>query len=188
MTMMADDKTLIRRILSGETEAFRHLMRRHGGMLLAFIEGVVGNREEAEDVVQESFVIAYRSLRQYDDGKASFATWLHRIAYHEALHRMKRRRPPTLSWDEDESLLKYAEETDADNWLREATEDQLERLDKAIDRLPAYDQTLLQLYYEDDLPLKEIAYILDSEASILASRLRRIRNRLRKKLQKTKER
>lgn len=120
MTMMADDKTLIARILGGETEAFRHLMRRHGGTLLAFIEGVVGNREEAEDVVQEAFVIAYRSLHQYNDGKASFATWLHRIAYHEALRRKKRRRLPTLSWDEDERLLKYAEETDADNWLREA--------------------------------------------------------------------
>lgn len=185
--MEADDKTLIGRILGGETEEFRHLMRRYGGKLLAFIEGVVGNREEAEDVAQEAFVAAYRSLHQYDDGKASFATWLHRIAYHEALRRMKRRRPPTLSWDEDESLLKYAEETDADNWLADATEEQLQRLDEAIGRLPAYDQTLLRLYYEDDLPLKEIAYILDSEASILASRLRRIRNRLRKELQKTKE-
>ena len=139
-----------------------------------------------EDVVQEAFVIAYRSLHQYNDGKASFATWLHRIAYHEALRRKKRRRLPTLSWDEDERLLKYAEETDADNWLREATEEQLERLDEAIDLLPEYDQMLLRFYYEDDMPLKEIAYILDSEASILASRLRRIRNRLRKELQKNR--
>lgn len=185
--METDDKTLIRRILSGETEEFRHLMRRHGGKLLAFIEGVVGNREEAEDVAQETFVMAYRSLRQYDDSRASFATWLHRIAYHEALRRMKRRRPPTLSWDENESLLKYAENTETDDWLTDATEEQLQKLDEAIDRLPAYAQTLLRLYYEDDLPLKEIAYILDSEASILASRLRRIRNRLRKELQKTKK-
>ena len=42
--MITDDKTLIERILSGETEDFRHLMRRHGGTLLAFIESVVGNR------------------------------------------------------------------------------------------------------------------------------------------------
>ena len=62
----------------------------------------------------------------------------------------------------------------------------IQRLDKAIDLLPEYDQMLLRLYYEDDMPLKEIAYILDSEASILASRLRRIRNRLRKELQKNR--
>ncbi|MBQ8969296.1 MAG: sigma-70 family RNA polymerase sigma factor [Bacteroidaceae bacterium] len=186
--MMADDKTLITRILGGETEAFRHLMRRHGGTLLAFIESVVGSREEAEDVVQEAFLFAYRSLHQYDCRVASFATWLHRIAYHEALRRMKRRRLPTLSWDADDSLLKYAEEADSDDWLTDASEEQQERLDEAIRRLPDYDQTLLRLYYEDDLPLKEIAYILDSKAGILASRLHRIRDRLRKELQKTKYR
>ena len=180
--METDDKTIITHILAGETEAFRHLMRRHGGSLLAFIEGVVGSREEAEDVVQEAFVCAYRSLRQYDSRIASFATWLHRLAYHEALRRMKRRRLPTLSWDEGESLLQYALDTDADDWLEDATEEQLTRLDEAIDRLSDYDQILLRLYYEEDRPLKEIAYIVDSTDSILASRLRRIRNKLRKDL------
>lgn len=184
--MEIDDKTLIAHILSGQSEDFRHLMRRHGGTLLAFIESVIGNREEAEDIVQETFINAFRSLRQYDDGKASFATWLHRIAYHEAIRRMKRRRFPALSWDEDERLLKYAEETDAD-WLKDIAEERLQRLDKAISLLSEYDQMLLRLYYEDDRALKEIAYILDSEAGILASRLRRIRNRLKKELQRTDE-
>ena len=55
-------------------------------------------------------------------------------------------------------------------------------LDNAISHLPDYDRTLLQLYYEKDLPLKDIAYILDSEAGILTSRLRQIRDRLRKTL------
>ena len=175
--MKTDDATIIAQILAGETKEFRHLMRRHGGTLLACIESVIGSREEAEDIVQETFINAFRSLRQYDDSKASFATWLHRIAYHEALRRMKRRRLPTLSWDEDESLLKYAEEADTDDWLTDMTEEQMQRLDKAIDLLPEYDQMLLRLYYEDDMPLKEIAYILDSEASILASRLRRMKER-----------
>ena len=54
--MEIDDKTLIAHILSGQREDFRHLMRRHGGTLLAFIESVIGNREEAEDIVQETFI------------------------------------------------------------------------------------------------------------------------------------
>lgn len=182
--MYTDEKTLITRILSGETEEFRHLMRQHGGPLLTFIESVVGIREEAEDVVQEAFVNAYRKLHQYDSHIASFSTWLHRIAYHEALRRTKRRQLPMLSWDEDESLLNYAEDIDSDDWLTDASEEQLTKLDEAIDLLPEYDRMLLRLYYEDDLPLKEIAYILDSEASILASRLRRIRNRLKKEIQR----
>ena len=71
--MKTDDATIIAQILAGETKEFRHLMRRHGGTLLAFIESVIGSREEAEDIVQETFINAFRSLRQYDDSKASFA-------------------------------------------------------------------------------------------------------------------
>ena len=180
--MINDDNILIEHILAGETEDFRHLMRRHGGTLLAFIEGLVASREEAEDIVQEAFVNAFRSLHQYDNRIASFATWLHRIAYNEYLRHVKRRQLPTVSWDEDESLLKSADGTDDDSWMSEASEEQLARLDEVIDTLPEYDRTLLRLYYEDDLPLKEIAYILDSKDSILASRLRRIRNKLKKEL------
>ena len=71
--------------------------------------------------------------------------------------------------------------------MKDIAEEQLQRLDKAISLLSEYDQMLLRLYYEDDRALNEIAYILDSEASILASRLRRIRNRLKKELQRTDE-
>ena len=91
-----------------------------------------------------------------------------------------------ISWDEDGILPRYAEEIDDDDWLTDIAEEQMQKLDKAIDLLPEYDRMLLRLFYEDDLPLKEIAYILDSEAGILASRLRRIRNRLRTELQKNK--
>lgn len=180
--METDDKTLVERILKGETDEFRHLMRRHGGTLLAFIEGITHSREEAEDILQEAFVCAYRSLHQYNIKTASFATWLHHIAYHQALRQRKKRRLPAFSWDEDERLLATATEWDTNEEAIEATEERMKLLDNAISHLPDYDRTLLQLYYEKDLPLKDIAYILDSEAGILASRLRRIRERLRKTL------
>lgn len=180
--METDDKTLVERILKGETDEFRHLMRRHGGTLLAFIEGIAHSREEAEDILQEAFVCAYRSLHQYNSQTASFATWLHHIAYHQALRQRKKRRLPAFSWDEDERLLATATERDTNEEAIEATEERMKLLDYAISHLADYDRTLLQLYYEKDLPLKDIAYILDSEAGILASRLRRIRDKLRKTL------
>lgn len=180
--METDDKTLVERILKGETDEFRHLMRRYGGTLLAFIEGITHSREEAEDILQEAFVCAYRSLHQYNSQTASFATWLHHIAYHQALRQRKKRRFPALSWDEDERLLATVTEWDTNEEAIEATEERMKLLDNAINHLSDYDRTLLQLYYEKDLPLKDIAYILDSEAGILASRLRRIRDRLRKTL------
>ena len=180
--METDDKTLVERILKGETDEFRHLMRRYGDTLLAFIEGITHSREEAEDILQEAFVCAYRSLHQYNSQTASFATWLHHIAYHQALRQRKKRRLPAFSWDEDKRLLATATARDTNEEAIEATEERMKLLDNAISHLPDYDRTLLQLYYEKDLPLKDIAYILDSEAGILASRLRRIRDRLRKTL------
>lgn len=180
--METDDKTLVEHILKGDTDEFRHLMRRHGGTLLAFIEGITHSREEAEDILQEAFVCAYRSLHQYNSQTASFATWLHHIAYHQALRQRKKRRFPAFSWDEDERLLATVTEWDTNEEAIEATEERMKLLDNAISHLPDYDRTLLQLYYEKDLPLKDIAYILDSEAGILASRLRRIRDKLRKTL------
>ena len=168
--------------MKGDTDEFRHLMRRHGGTLLAFIEGITHSREEAEDILQEAFVCAYRSLHQYNSQTASFATWLHHIAYHQALRQRKKRRFPAFSWDEDERLLATVTEWDTNEEAIEATEERMKLLDNAISHLPDYDRTLLQLYYEKDLPLKDIAYILDSEAGILASRLRRIRDKLRKTL------
>ena len=120
--METDDKTLVERILKGETDEFRHLMRRHGGTLLAFIEGIAHSREEAEDILQEAFVCAYRSLHQYNSQTASFATWLHHIAYHQALRQRKKRRLPAFSWDEDERLLATATARDTNEEAIEATE------------------------------------------------------------------
>ena len=174
MTMMADDKTLITRILSGETEAFRHLMRRHGGTLLAFIEGVMGNREEAEDVVQESFVIAYRSLRQYDDGKSSFATWLHRIAYHEALNFVRRTSPAFVSIDDTDKNQDIFETPD----FLQQKEERILQMEQAIEMLPPQEQALISMFYYDNMSLGDIAYVTDSIPSTVGSRLSRLRKKL----------
>ena len=138
--METDDKTLVERILKGETDEFRHLMRRHGGTLLAFIEGITHSREEAEDILQEAFVCAYRSLHQYNIKTASFATWLHHIAYHQALRQRKKRRLPAFSWDEDERLLATATERDTNEEAIETTEERMKLLDNAISHLPDYDR------------------------------------------------
>ncbi len=173
-----DEKRLIERILGGETSEFRHLMRKYEGELFAFIFGIVSRQEDAEDVLQNTFVNAFRFLEQYDSRKASLSTWLHRIAYNEALKHGRKARITTLSWDEDERLLSQVTDEDTDEWMAGAQEEQLQQLEAAVRRLPDEHQLLLRLYYEEGLPLKDIAYILDSEASRLANKLQRIRKKL----------
>ena len=173
-----DETRLIERILKGETSEFRHLMREHEGALFAFIFGMVSRQEDAEDVLQNTFVNAFRFLGQFDNRKASLSTWLHRIAYNEALKHGRKKRVTTLSWDEDERLLSEVTDEETDEWMAGAQEEQLQQLEAAVRRLPDEHQLLLRLYYEEGKPLKDIAYILDSEASRLANRLQRIRKKL----------
>lgn len=78
------DQAAIQRVLAGDGDAFRSLVERHGRSLFALAYRITGNEADADDVVQESFIRAYRGLSQYD-GRASFQAWIYRIASNYAL-------------------------------------------------------------------------------------------------------
>ena len=174
--MTNEDNIIIQRIRSGETQEFGLLVNRHGPALMTFVGRIVEQQEDAEDVVQNTFVAAYEHLKDYDPQRASLSTWLQRIAYHEALYHLRKRKRQVL--------LPLDVGDDVPDELPETTT--AEQLDEAIQKLPPEDQMLLQLYYFDQRPLKEIAYItgpadnsLNREVSRLSSQLHRIRQRLR---------
>lgn len=174
--MTNDEQMFIPRIHSKKAKVFAPMINQYGPALMTFVGRIVTCQEDAEDVVQETFVAAYEHLNDFDPEKASLKTWLHRLAYHEALHHLRRRkRLLELPLDVGE---------DIPDELPDATT--AEQLDEAILKLTPEDQMLLQLYYFDQRPLKEIAYItgttndsLEREASRLSSQLHRIRQRLR---------
>ena len=174
---MTNDKQMFKSHLhSKKVEDFAPMVNQYGPVLMAFVGRIVTIQEDAEDVVQEAFVAAYEHLNDYAPEKASLKTWLYRIAYHKALHHLRRRKrlleiPIVVGEDVPDEL---PDTTTA------------EQLDEAIQELPPEDQMLLQLYYFDQRPLKEIAYItgtasdsLNREVSRLSSQLHRIRQRLR---------
>lgn len=174
--MANDDNNIIERIRGGETSEFAQLVKRYGPSLMVFVGRIVGVQEDTEDVVQNTFVAAYQHLNDFDPHKAAVLTWLQRIAYHEALYHLRKRKrqvmlPLNISDDVPDEL---PEDTTA------------QQLDEAIQQLSPEDQMLLQLYYFDGRSLKEIAYITNQadeatarEVSRLSSQLHRIRQRLR---------
>ena len=98
--MANEDNIIIQRVLSGDTQKFGLLVNRHGPALMTFVGRIVQQQEDAEDVVQNAFVAAYQHLMDFDPQQASLSTWLQRIAYHEALcHLRKRRRQVLLPLD-----------------------------------------------------------------------------------------
>src|SRR5687767_13240842 len=87
-----DDASLVALARSGDAGAFRTIMRRHNRRLYRVARGLLGDDTEAEDVVQDSYLKAFRALDGFR-GDASLATWLTRITMNEALGRVRRRRP-----------------------------------------------------------------------------------------------
>lgn len=89
--MEANDADVVARARDGDSEAFRALVERHSRGLFRLAYRITGNENDAEDVVQESFLRAYRTLDRFES-RAGFGTWLHRIAANCALDLIRARR------------------------------------------------------------------------------------------------
>ena len=171
-----DETLLISRILDGQTSLFRQLASRYAGQVLRMVARLIPSPEEAEEATQDTLVEAFQSLSCYDARRASFRTWLMRIAYHTALkhYRQHHRSLPMVEVEQQRLDAFPDEETDA---LLDDT-DRVELMERAIETLKPDDQMLLNLYYFDNRPMREIACITEREESYLHSRLQWIRKRL----------
>ena len=109
-------------------------------------------------------------------------TWVQRIAYHEAIDHLRQRTPYTVDISEvaaisDDEELSTGRDCNA-TLCPTVREERILLMEETIDELPPDDQLLLHLYYYEDQPLRDIAYIMDAEPNALAQRLHRIRKRL----------
>ena len=98
-------------------------------------------------------------------------TWVQRIAYHKAIDHLRQRAPYMVDNSEVAAISD-------DEELSTGREERILLMEETIDELPPDDQLLLHLYYYEDQPLRDIAYIMDAEPNALAQRLHRIRKRL----------
>ncbi|MBP5364308.1 MAG: sigma-70 family RNA polymerase sigma factor [Bacteroidales bacterium] len=152
---------------------YAFFVRRYSSSVLDFVARMVGNRADAEELAQNVFVKAYKAVAQFE-GRSSFLTWLIRIAYNESINHLRRRK---VRWiDIDEALI--ADSGESDDELSTGSEERIRLLESALDDLPPDERMLVHLYYYDDKPLQEIAYIVDAEPNALAVRLHRIRKKL----------
>ena len=151
-------------------EDFAQLVRQHTTAVIDFTARLLPDRREAEEVAQDAFVKAFQQLSSFR-GESSFLTWVQRIAYHEAVDHLRQRRPYMVDIDEMPTMME-------DEDLQMEREERILLMEEAVVRLSPDDQLLLHLFYYEDRPLREIAYIMDVEPNTLSQRLRRIRKRL----------
>ena len=175
---MTPEQDLIRDALAGETRAYGELVERFQDRLYNSMMQIVGNHDEAEDVVQDSFVPAYIKLDTFQ-GNSKFFTWLYRIAFNNALSRRRRKRTD-LSIEQSREITgsdpeDQSEAPDAP-LLRE---ENVSLVHVALEQLTDEHRSILVLREMDELAYEEIAEILSINIGTVRSRLSRARNQLK---------
>ena len=173
-----DETHLIRRILDGQTALYRQLAGRYAVQVLRMVARLIPSPEEAEEVTQDALLEAYQSLARYDAQKASFQTWLLRIAYHTALKHYRQHSKHIATVDVEQQRLDTIPDADADALLDDTTAHRVALMEKAIELLKPDDQMLLNLFYFDNRSVRDIACITDHDEPYLHSRLQWIRKKL----------
>ncbi len=184
---MPSDEELIEQIRRGERAAFQALVEKYQRRMYGVAYGVLGNREDALDAVQEAFVKAYRSLARFK-GQASLYTWLYRITFNAAidLARKAGRRDEVELREEIEPEEEKGEYPVAPS--SESPSDQLMRkelgglIDDAIQKLPPDQRTAIVLREVEGLSYKEIAKVMRCSEGTVMSRLHYGRKKLQELL------
>ena len=174
------DEQVVGRILTGQTALFEILMRRYNERLYRVARAIVRDEAEAEDVMQQAYVNAYASLRQFA-GKARFSTWLTRIAINEALARA-RKRGKYEPFDEDLSNVEpfMAERGSPDPERQAFTGELRTLLEWAIDELPDGAREVFVLREVEGLSTAEAAESLGVSEDVVKTRLSRAKAALRR--------
>ena len=177
-----DDSAVVTAFLDGEERAFQELVDRYQTRLLNFIYRTIGDREKAEDLVQEVFIRVYRHLHRFDRSK-KFSTWIYTIASNLAKNELRNRsRNPLVLFQtllknrqEDQRPLEWEDNTyrPDDLFRKRALKAQV---DAAVDQLPEHHRTVFILREMEGKTYEEIAEITDTNLGTVKSRLNRARN------------
>jgi RNA polymerase sigma-70 factor, ECF subfamily len=184
--VLEDEPTLVAAAKAGDVSAFETLVGRYERKIFRLAFNITQNREDAEDAMQESFLKAYEHLDTFQ-GNSRFYTWLVRIAFNQALMKLRKRRPNVVSLDDD---LDTGEDTiprDVEDW-GPSPEERFEQtelsgiLSGVIAELDPSFRIVFQLRDIEQLSTEETAEVLGLSVPAVKSRLLRARLKLRQKL------
>ncbi|HEX28837.1 TPA: sigma-70 family RNA polymerase sigma factor, partial [Candidatus Poribacteria bacterium] len=175
------DVEVIAEVLDGNIEAYGELVRRYYGIVFGICYHMVKNPDDAEDLAQEAFIVAFQKLSQLKD-HSRFPGWLRRIAINLCSRWIERKKR------ELSSLNEFSERLQADLRGTERGEELQRALIKALDRLPEIYRVALTLFYSDGLDYAEIAKFLEVPPSTVRGRLYKARKMLKEEVLRMVER
>jgi RNA polymerase sigma-70 factor (ECF subfamily) len=183
----SDDAELVARLKAGDQRAYAQLVEDHASKIYRLALRMMGNDADAEDVLQETFLSAFKSIDRFES-RSSLSTWLYRIASNAALMRLRRVEPEQVSVDEP------IERDDGDEVPRQLfdfcclpeevllQDEARAEMERAVEELPPSLRGVFVLRDIEGLSTEETAHALDLSVSAVKSRLMRARLKLRERL------
>jgi RNA polymerase sigma factor (sigma-70 family) len=176
------DTEIIERTLAGDTRIFSELVKRYQNFVFTITLRYTPNREDAEEIAQDAFIKAYKSLGNFR-GESKFSTWLFTITTTSCLSFLRKKKLDIHSLD-NEKVMAVVENQDSGfsaNQLE--TKSRQTMVNEAIQLLSSDDANILTLFYKGEQSLEEISIVMGIEANAVKVRLHRARARLKEKMQ-----
>jgi RNA polymerase sigma-70 factor (ECF subfamily) len=171
-----NEKQRVQQVLSGNASAFGYFADTYQDMAITIAFRICGNVQDAEDIVQDSYLKAYRNLHSFR-GDSKFSTWLYRIVYNTAITHSK-----SKMWqaDDDLSAVESIETSDFDTEKIIDDAETAELVNATLEKMPKGDALLLTLFYLEDNSIKEMAKITGLNETNVRVKLFRARKLFKK--------
>ncbi|MCB0492625.1 MAG: sigma-70 family RNA polymerase sigma factor [Cyclobacteriaceae bacterium] len=179
---MVEDEALISKVLEGDTESFRQLIKQHERLVAHMVSRIVRNSEDREELCQDVFLKVYDKLKEFNF-KSKLSTWIATIAYRHAINHIRKKQ---ISFNEQSEWEDFKEQFIANENLEEelADKDLEEHVMVYINQLPVHYRSVLTMYHVDGMSYQEIGKITGMPEGTVKNYLFRARNLLKEKIKK----
>ncbi|OQX79771.1 MAG: hypothetical protein B6D64_04280 [Bacteroidetes bacterium 4484_276] len=171
-----EDEFYIDQVVRGDNNAFAGLVDKHKEMVFTIAVKILRNRENAEEVAQDTFMKAFNALGSFKR-EAKFSTWLYRIAYNAAISKGRKKRHEFLAIDE-EMIDNYTTDVVSRSVNELDKDEQIEAINILMEKLPAEENLLLTLFYKKGKSVEDISGVTGYSQSNVKVKLYRIRKRM----------
>src|ERR1700761_1124459 len=183
MQSKLSDIELIEQVLAGNQAAYADLVKRHQRFGFTLAMRFAKSREDAEEIAQDCFIKAYRSLASFQK-QSKFSTWLYTIVYTTAMTFLRKKKVDTDSIDDENTYIQLENQSSGLNYNPAESKSRSYYLNQAISQLLPDDAAIITLFYMGEQSLEEIGQTLGIEANTVKVKLFRARQRLKEKLEK----
>jgi len=179
---MIDDQTQVSRVVGGDKQAFRLLIKRHERLVAHMVGRLVDRHEDREELCQDVFLKVYEKISEFNF-QSKLSTWIATIAYRMAINHLRKKKIALSDIPEEERFTAHFV---SDNDPQENMEDdEIEAMTlKLIDQLPPHYKTILTLYHVDQMNYSEIGEVTGMPEGTIKNYLFRARNLLKEKVKK----